>query len=76
MLQRAHPFRRRVHHDMKAYHLGNDALLQPVEIREAAANHYIQSQAAVERAVANRDQEAMAEAPVEAPDDTPAAAPS
>eukprot|EP00965_Chrysotila_dentata_P156068 5156397-Pleurochrysis_carterae.AAC.1 len=60
---------------MKAYHLGDDALLQPVETREAVANHYIQSQAAVERAVATRNQIDMVEAPTEAPDAAPAAAP-
>eukprot|EP00965_Chrysotila_dentata_P049631 1645347-Pleurochrysis_carterae.AAC.1 len=76
MLQRAHPFGRRVHHDMKAYHLGANALLQSVEAREATANHYIQSQAAVERAVATRNQVDTVEAPAVESVAAPAAAPS
>eukprot|EP00965_Chrysotila_dentata_P177409 5859547-Pleurochrysis_carterae.AAC.1 len=62
--------------DMKAYHLGADALLQSVEVREAAANHYIQSQAAVDRAVATRNQVDVVEAPAVAPAVASAAAPS
>eukprot|EP00965_Chrysotila_dentata_P131522 4347693-Pleurochrysis_carterae.AAC.1 len=76
MLQRAHPFGRRVHYDMKAYHLGADALLQSTEVREAAVSHYIQSQAAVERAVATRYQVDAVEAPAVAPAVAQAAASS
>eukprot|EP00965_Chrysotila_dentata_P186359 6152943-Pleurochrysis_carterae.AAC.1 len=65
MLQRAHPFERRVHHDIKAYGLGHDVLLQSAE-----------SQADVERAVAARHQTGEAEALAVAPTAAPAATPS
>eukprot|EP00965_Chrysotila_dentata_P078553 2588675-Pleurochrysis_carterae.AAC.2 len=77
MLQRAHPFGRRVHHDMKAYGLGDDALLQTAEVRADVARQYVhQSQEEAERAVATRHQTGAAEAPAVGPAAAPASTPS
>eukprot|EP00965_Chrysotila_dentata_P033925 1130119-Pleurochrysis_carterae.AAC.2 len=72
LLQPAHPYGRRVHHDFKAYHLGQEVLLQPLDAREAVTLQYAQVQADLQsQSEPARHQISEAEAPAA----TPAAAP-